>query len=473
MRLTVPAAVLAFLAACGSSTGTTVIPKSANHEPTTCVSAVRNPSSALQGASDLVVQDLGEFDVNHLATFTVPTGTTSFSIVSQEVNGSAVDQVNVAGAGPLPNTVVPDQVKQPDGTVYYDDIALNQPDVVYWGISPVSGTFTAPNTTAGLDAVRAAGALPDGTWSFLVNDWANECKKVGTSLCTAIPPNSGRYHLWSVTKNGPIGSAGTLDVDAYLLLDPTDGVGTTAAAVSANAQVQRWISSLAFYLANGGITLGTVTFHDLPTAVHQQYPNNGVDITGAGPCDPLQQLFTTSTEPSRGVNLFLIHKLIDNTPGLAGTTVVGIDGTIPGPSGFPGTIASGAAVGVFGEFGIGACSGGTPSISACGTDRVAYIAAHEAGHWLGLYHTTESDGANFDPLTDTPTCACSACVTDSVLKAKCGTANAEVDANYCVSSGSTCGGGDNLMFWLLDPTYSRGKLSPDQGQVMRLNPAVR
>jgi len=45
-----------------------------------------------------------------------------------------------------------------------------------------------------------------------------------------------------------------------------------------------------------------------------------------------------------------------------------------------------------------------------------------------------------------------------------------VTAAMCRSG--ACGGGDNLMFWLLDHA-SAGALSRDQGQVMRLNPAVR
>jgi hypothetical protein len=46
--------------------------------------------------------------------------------------------------------------------------------------------------------------------------------------------------------------------------------------------------------------------------------------------------------------------------------------------------------------------------------------------------------------------------------------------SYCVSGASVpqCGGGDNLMFWLLGD-HSAAAVSPQQGQVMRANPAVR
>jgi hypothetical protein len=43
--------------------------------------------------------------------------------------------------------------------------------------------------------------------------------------------------------------------------------------------------------------------------------------------------------------------------------------------------------------------------------------------------------------------------------------------SFCVGQ-STCGGGDNLMFWLV-AAESTGALSPQQGQVMRANPVVR
>jgi hypothetical protein len=41
------------------------------------------------------------------------------------------------------------------------------------------------------------------------------------------------------------------------------------------------------------------------------------------------------------------------------------------------------------------------------------------------------------------------------------------------TSPPTCGGGENLMFWLLDQRVSRGTLSPQQGQIIRANPLVQ
>jgi hypothetical protein len=105
---------------------------------------------------------------------------------------------------------------------------------------------------------------------------------------------------------------------------------------------------------------------------------------------------------------------------------------------------------------------------------VAYIAAHETGHFLGLFHTTEMEGADFDPISDTGKCPCLSCAS-AADKALCGKSTSRgaqlVDANQCTAS-ATCAGGDNLMFWLLQTPASAGNLSAQQAAIMRLNPAV-
>jgi hypothetical protein len=436
------------------------------HDPGSCVSTIQLP--AFGGASDIFVQDLGVHGVGDLVSFTVTTGASSFSIVSQEVGGSTVDEFFVPDFGAtIPNAVVPDQVKTPAGALYYDDVHMStSADAFYLGFSAVSGTFTAPNTSAGLETVRN-GNLPAGAWSLVTNDWANEC---GVALnCSA--PKTGRYHLQAVSKAAPVVATGALDVEVYLLLDPANTVTTTAAQAAADASYRRWATSLAFYLGRAGLCVGNVTFHDLPTWVHDRYPSGHVDIDGDGPCAPLPQLFTAAAVPSRGVHIFLVDDLtVGGTPQGGTTTIVGVDGSIPGPSGFPGTINSGAVVGLLSTIGTGTCPAtGNPTFS-CGADLIAYVAAHEIGHWLGLSHTTEMTGLYFDVLTDTPQCPCSLCATSS-QRASCKTGTVQVTAAQCRTS--TCGGGDNLMFWLLQPGVSAGALSRDQGQVMRLNPAVR
>ena len=90
---------------------------------------------------------------------------------------------------------------------------------------------------------------------------------------------------------------------------------------------------------------------------------------------------------------------------------------------------------------------------------------------LGLYHTSEADGGAFDPITDTPTCACDVCApaADRVL---CTAGSGTVTGPDCLRSLSSCGGGRNLMFWLLG-SVSTGRISPEQSRIVRANPLVR
>lgn len=459
--------------------------------PGTCVTAVREPVPVGEYV------DLGEHRVGTTLSFDLPAGTSGFTLISQEVNDTAVPVIEFLGFL-LPNSVVPTDVRAPGGTLFYSDTQAYPTSgpysvvtgllAYYGGLSPISGSFTVPNTAAGLDLARTEGELPPGTWTFTVNDWGMECLSVrGCSLGS----DTGVYRTHVYARPGPIASTGKLDLEIYLATDPSGFLGNAAAAVT-NPHLQRWVRSLGATFAKGGICLGTVTVRDLPDWARSRYaPGGVVDISGAGlglspaetppGCDDLSQLFTVAVAQSRAVHVFLADELRDaSTP--SGFTVLGVDGSIPGPSGAPGTVNGGAVVGVFDLLGAeafaGACSAaGEPNVSTCGADALAYITAHEAGHWLGLYHTTEFEGNTFDPLSDTATCACLACV-PRTLRWGCAeleprfTVQEVTNAN-CSGRTSRCGGGRNLMFWLFDDDFADGELTRQQGEVMRLNPAVR
>ncbi len=469
----------------------------------TCLTAPRDPDPP----GGFV--DLGVLTVGARGSVEVPPDTASLTIYSQEVDGSAVDEI-VYGGFRLPNTVVPTDVRRPGGAPFFSDAdpypvdAEGYDDVTgvfayYAGFTPVSGAFTVPNTAAGLDLVRSAGEVEPGAWTFTVNDWALEC--LGIQGCTGGDAG-GRYRVHALARPGPFASTGTLDLEVYLATDPQGALATAAGAVD-DPRVARWVRALSAYLANAGICLGTVTLRDLPAWAKARYaPAGVVDVSGGGlglppaetppGCDDLSQLFTAGVAPGRAVHLFLAEELVD--PGSAGIgTTLGVDGSIPGPSGLPGTIHGGAVVGLFDLLGFerspGACGvEGAPDLG-CGTDVLAYVAAHEAGHWLGLYHTTEWSGTTFDPLSDTRTCPCRRCapLADRAHCAETGASDpAPVDAASCdtpegdladwvarAAPAMACGGASNLMFWQFDPDRAGGLLSPQQGEVMRLNPAVR
>jgi hypothetical protein len=415
------------------------------------------------------VQHLGTHTVGDTVRFTVPSGYAGFSIVSQAVSAQTGDVTfKISGSNyTYPNTVVPLQVFKPSGALFYDDdnqSADPTNDNAMYGVgAAAAGAFTVPNTSGGIAAL--SGGVTPGTWSFIVADYAYECASFGTAGCASGGSSSGQYDLSVVLQPAP-GASPTLDLHVYLV-----STYYTASGAAASSKMQRMVSRYAALLATAGLCLGTVTFTDVQPWAKSAYAAT-INADNTGPCDEFGQLFTLS-QAGNAMNLFLVDEIMQGTGGGMGT-IVGIDGSIPGPAGFSGTVSSGAIVNVSDLDTVSACSA-TPNYDLCGPDSVAYIAAHETGHFLGLYHVSESYGDSFDPLSDTPQCTCSTCAPAS-QQAKCysnapSTASpTEVTGAMCTKSAS-CGGGDNLMFWLLDTTAA-GVLSSQQSQVMRLNPLV-
>lgn len=112
-----------------------------------------------------------------------------------------------------------------------------------------------------------------------------------------------------------------------------------------------------------------------------------------------------------------------------------ITGATPVPFGMHGTASSGIAI--------------ASDMLAGESTQLGRTLAHEIGHALGLFHTTESNGDVFDPLPDTPTCARERDVNRDGL-----------DPSECEGAGA-----DNLMF----PTTnaSAAELTEDQRAVLR------
>jgi hypothetical protein len=406
------------------------------------------------------VQHLGTHAVGEQLSFPVPPGQASVSVVEQAVQ--AIDSVTFQGFV-IDNSAVPLVMLFPDGGVLYDDRLPFPSDptsalLLFGGDTPQVGTLTFPNTTPSL-ALASAG-VPAGDWSVVVSDYAYEC--LLTPDCTG-GSDGGLYDLTVLTRPG-VPASGALDVAIYLV---TESNLTSAAAVG-DSSFQRVVRTLASTYAAAGICLGTVTVYDVPGWAKTKYAS-GIDIDQTGPCADLPQLFTLA-QPGNTLNFFFVDALTSNSQP-AGSIVVGVDGTIPGPSTIGGTVASAAAV-TMADLKAGAIAcGPTVSPNLCGADEVAMISAHEGAHFLGLFHTTESAGVDFDPLADTAACMCSQCV--SATRAKlCADAPLSADGGAdCAQANVACGGGHNLMFWQLSDV-STGALSPEQAAVMRSNPLV-
>ena len=46
-------------------------------------------------------------------------------------------------------------------------------------------------------------------------------------------------------------------------------------------------------------------------------------------------------------------------------------------------------------------------------------------------------------------------------------------AKQLIDPANPCGGGDNLMFWLVDQALSTGSISAQQASIVRASPTVR
>jgi hypothetical protein len=455
---------------CCAAVGNVCVPSAS------CVSASCSRPVATSALPAAQVVELGTHQVGDTVSFSVPANTGSITIVHQaKIAGLTVE---VSGSGTFENSAVPLTVTKPDGSKAFD-LTQGPPSSADGGVEPASeyalfgggqgstAAFTMPNTTASLNA-----GIPAGTWKFVVNDLAADCAN-NVFACSDGGTTSNTYDVSVLLRPLPAGTA--LNANFYIVGNESNSshVPFTAANAGSDPAAQRMVQTFKGIFAAAGVTVSNVAFFDVSAAAQAEF-GTSVNADETAACDLLDQMFTLSgAHAGNAVNIFLVQGIVSNSSSNAGI-IVGIDGSIPGPSTLNGTVHSGAAVSMADLF-AGIC-GPSVSVGSCGADKVAYIAAHETGHFLGLFHTTEMEGDSFDGIADSAKCPCLTCAS-TTDQAKCGKDSASgqplVTAARCVNPGAGCGGGDNLMFWLLDSSVSRGKLTTQQAQVIMLNPAVQ
>ena len=229
-------------------------------------------------------------------------------------------------------------------------------------------------------------------------------------------------------RTGSTPSAATITIQPYIT-GTTWSAGDISAALSVMSSI---------YSANGII----LTINSTITISDTQY----AEVSGT---------FTNSTTSAlvsqgvtEGVNLFFIEDYSDSEH-------------------------LGNAAGIPGSMGIANSWNGvlnSLSAHASGTTLDAQLlgetAAHEMGHQLGLFHTTESGGTEFDILTDT---------------AECLNSTKDVFVIYGIMSAEECEGygAENVMFWTpwTPASRSAGKkqetLSSHQQHVLKYSPIAK
>lgn len=246
----------------------------------------------------------------------------------------------------------------------------------------------------------------------------------------------------ALVKHRPGGqvSSGVLDLNIYLV----SGSGYTAATASTDSSFQQMLTVLQTILSrDANIVLGDIVYRDINDA-----SLSTVDLDLAlGDVTEFGLLFDYgSASTNHGVDLFVVYQLRDR-----GTTIGGIAGSVPGPATLHAMATSGVVI----------RSDLLPDFPAF----IGDIAAHELGHYLGLWHNTEGTGTRHDPVSDTKECPASCDTTgDGYLQWE--------ECDDQPHNAPECRGpAKNLMFWATGATGRT--LTPGQAFVLLRNPLVR
>ena len=289
-------------------------------------------------------------------------------------------------------------------------------DVITWS---TYGRYTSvqqdlsPNALAMLvpQLPTANDVVTPGASSVLVDGAA------ATSPCFTV--------LGSSRADGPR----ALSLDVWLVGEQP----ISAEQASRDPHIQRVVATAEAALADAALTFDRIRFHDLPDAPPSWSPLlSRLD---------LEAMMAAVPQPSgdRAQVLAVPVFVVDGFGGdytAGGGSLAGITAGIP--IGLPG-----------GDAGSGVVISSRQLGSELGDQIVGIVLAHELGHALGLYHTTELTGGLADPLDDTPVC------TSGI------TTNAAACPDYL-----------NLMFPF---ALRRGplELSDQQREVVRAHPATR
>lgn len=253
-------------------------------------------------------------------------------------------------------------------------------------------TAMVPNTDKPALQIPAGG----GTWTFRL------LRYTGSASTVAI-------RVLIQRRSATVAPYARLDLNVFL----ADGLSVSAATAASDATLQGILSATDTILAQQEIRVGQVTYYDISDPAFD-------DVTSDAEFADLLELSAAASDVR--LNLFFVNTAL-------GGGVLGVSATLGGPA-KNGTDLSGVMA----------------KYSASNINLSALVAAHEIGHFIGLYHTVEQTGQH-DFIDDTSECPASG--TNAI----------------CTTSG-----GGYLMHW---QAVGGSAITAGQGLVIRGHPLMR
>ena len=234
-------------------------------------------------------------------------------------------------------------------------------------------------------------------------------------------------HCGVLNRIGKIEAANSVDIHVVFVGVEAISDAMNAKSAGGDVSLQAALSGLNELWADLDLSIGSVRYTDFSGDVDTYANLEGGEEFG--------DLLRTASDDAE-LTFFLVagFDLGD------GGSRLGRAGGPPGLAGHGGTSKSGVVVNV--------------ANLVASPEEVALTMAHEGGHFLGLFHPTESDGSGVDPLADTPECA-------------------DTDGDSVLTTAECTGSGTDNVMWVTPEVGTAIHFSADQAWVVARNPIVR